>query len=80
MELKKAIIAATAVKINGSLAGSYKLFEGSGFTAGWSNGASTTYIDKQIDDAKYFNGYFIIDNDLVEFFTLQPLNPTYPIG
>ena len=76
MELSKAMIAATAVKVNGSLAGKYRLVD-NGFQAEWSNGASCTYVGDSINDAKYYDGTFIISNDVVEFFTLTPLNPTH---
>lgn len=73
MRLKEAIAVATAVRINGHLAGGISLWGNHAFQATWINGASHTYTDAHVNAAKFHNGSFIIDNDVVEFYTLNPL-------
>jgi len=73
MKLKEAIAVADAVRVNGQLAGEIERWDDYAFTARWINGTSHTYSQGDIDCAKFYNGTFIIDNDVVEFFTLAPL-------
>ena len=73
MRLKECIAVATAVRINGHLAGNIERWGKHAFQATWNNGASHTYTDAQVNAAKFNNGTFIIDNDVVEFYILTPL-------
>ena len=77
MRLKEVIAAATAVRINGHLAGNIELWGKHAFQATWINGASHTYTDAQVNAAKFNNGAYIIDNDVVEFYVLTPLPAEY---
>ena len=73
MRLKEVIAVATAVRVNGFLAGEIKLWCKHAFTTTWINGSSHTYTDAQVNAAKFNNGAYIIDNDVVEFYILTPL-------
>lgn len=73
MKIKEAIAVATAVRVNGVLANEIELWGEYNFSAKWINGSGHTYTKEMIDNAKFHQGAFIINNDVVEFYILSPL-------
>ena len=73
MRLKEVIAVATAVRVNGFLAGNIELWGKHAFQATWINGSSHTYTDAHVNAAKHNNGAYIINDDVVEFYILSPL-------